>query len=104
MSRPFSYNSESFTVIGNMLFIHKRYDHRVFPGTIIEDVPTEIGKRLYHKESYLMMVNTKSLSDTVLVPVSMRYNMLTTREGVPTIPAVEEGERWYYGMYFLKDI
>lgn len=32
MSRPFSYNDESFTVIGNMLFIHICYKYLVFPG------------------------------------------------------------------------
>ena len=104
MSRPFSYNDENFTVIGNMLFIHIRYKYRVFPGQIIEHVPQEIRKRVYHDENYLIMSNTNSVSDNVLVPVTMQYGYLTTRDGTPPIPDLEEGERWYYGMYLLKDI
>lgn len=30
MSRPFSYNDKSFTVIGNMLFIHIKYNYKIF--------------------------------------------------------------------------
>lgn len=26
MSRPFSYNDENFTVIGNLLFVHFKYE------------------------------------------------------------------------------
>lgn len=104
MSRPFSYNDENFTVIGNMLFIHIRYKYGVFPGTVIEDVPQEIRKRVCHYENYLIMSNTNSVSDNALVPVTMQYGYLTTRDGFPTIPEPETGERWYYGMYLLKDI
>lgn len=104
MSRPFSYNDESFTVIGNMLFIHIRYKYQVFPGQIIEHVPLAIRNRVCHYESYLLMTNTNSVSDNALVPVTMQDGYLTTREGFPIIPDLEKGERWYYGMYLLKDI
>lgn len=50
------------------------------------------------------MTNTNSVSDNALVPVTMEYGYLTTRDGFPRIPALEKGERWYYGMYLLKDI
>lgn len=50
------------------------------------------------------MTNTNSVSDNTLVPVTMQYGYLTTRDGVPTIPELEDGKRWYYGFYLLKDI
>lgn len=50
------------------------------------------------------MTNTKSVSDNALVPVTMRYGELTTRKDFPDIPELEEGDRWFYGMYLLKDI
>lgn len=104
MSRPFSYNDKNFTVIGNMLFIHIKYNYSVFPGTILADVPREIKKRVYHNENCLIITNTNLVSDNALVPVTMKYGYLTTRDGVPTIPDLEDGQRWYYGFYLLKDI
>lgn len=104
MSRPFSYNDESFTVIGNMLFIHIHYNYRIFPGAIIEKVPLEIYNRVCHYENCLIMTNTNSVSDNHLVPVTMQNGFLTTCDGVPRIPDLEKGDRWYYGMYLLKDI
>lgn len=50
------------------------------------------------------MTNTNSVSDNALVPVTMQYGYLTIRDGFPKIPDLEEGERWYYGIYLLKDI
>lgn len=104
MSRPFSYNDADFTVIGNMLFIHCHYDGFFYPGLVLIDVPWEIRKRLYHNESYLLMTNMNKLSDNALVPVTMEPGYLTARDGVPDIPDIKNGERWYYGMYLLKDI
>jgi hypothetical protein len=104
MSRPFSYNDENFTVIGNMLFIHICNKYMVFPGKQIAKVPLAIRDRVYHYENYLIMTNTNSVSDNALVPVTLQYGYLTTRNGFPDIPELEKGERWYYGMYLLKDI
>ncbi len=104
MSRPFSYNDEHLTVIGNMLFIHEHYNGIFFNGLILIDIPSEIRKRLYHYESYLLMTNTNTLSDNALVPVTMQPGYLTLRKDFPHIPKLDKGERWYYGMYLLKDI
>lgn len=104
MSRPFSYNDNDLTVIGNMLFIHISYPYLIFPGKILKKIPYEISKRVYHYENYLIMTNTKSVSDNALVPVTMQYGHLTTRKDFPDIPELEEGDRWFYGMYLLKDI
>ena len=103
MSRSFSYNDENFTVIENMLFIHICYKHAIFPGSILADVPLAICNRVYHSESCLLMTNTNNVSDNSLVPVTMEYGYLTPRDGVK-VPEIKNGERWYYGMYLLKDI
>nr|DAO67559.1 MAG TPA: hypothetical protein [Caudoviricetes sp.] len=49
------------------------------------------------------MTNTNSVSDNALVPVTMQPGYLTARKDAH-IPALNNGERWYYGMYLLKDI
>lgn len=47
MSRPFSYNDENFTVIGNMLFMHIFITESVNEGDIAVNIPPEINKRLF---------------------------------------------------------
>lgn len=39
MSRPFSYNDDNFTVIGNLLFCHIKTNRNIPPNTKIVDVP-----------------------------------------------------------------
>lgn len=46
MSRPFSYNDENFTVIGNMLFIHIFVTEKIEEGSVVAVIPPEINKRL----------------------------------------------------------
>lgn len=48
MSRPFSYNDENFTVIGNLLFIHVAINKAKALEKIVE-IPYEIGRRLVQK-------------------------------------------------------
>ena len=103
MSRPFSYNDKHFTVIGNMLFIHENFNGPFFNGLVLVEVPGEIRKRLYHYESYLLMTNMNNVSDNAIVPVTMEPGYLTARKDVH-IPKLNKGERWYYGLYLLKDI
>ena len=54
MSRPFSYNDENFTVIGNMLFIHIKITEDVEPKGNIVEIPKAIYDRLlYYSTMYL---------------------------------------------------
>lgn len=46
MSRPFSYNDENFTVIGNIVFITLKYNDVFAKDTPTVEVPEEIYKRL----------------------------------------------------------
>lgn len=39
MSRPFSYNDENFTVIGNVLFIHLLYEKAAPADALLVEVP-----------------------------------------------------------------
>lgn len=50
MSRPFSYNDENFTVIGNVLFIHV-YVSNIKKNERILEIPYEIGMRLIQKSA-----------------------------------------------------
>ena len=49
MSRPFSYNDENFTVIGNVLFVHVLVSTPLKPLQKIVEIPYEIGRRLICK-------------------------------------------------------
>ena len=49
MSRPFSYNDENFTVIGNILFIHIPFSGKTTVNQIICNIPLEISKRIPYK-------------------------------------------------------
>lgn len=46
MSRPFSYNDENFTVIGNVLFVHVNYNGEAPVGTRLVEIPPSICDRL----------------------------------------------------------
>ena len=46
MSRPFSYNDEKFTVIGNLLIIHIPFEGSIDINQFISEVPPEIVKRI----------------------------------------------------------
>lgn len=42
MSRPFSYNDENLTVIGNILFVHFKSDYPLHPGVPYVTLPPEV--------------------------------------------------------------
>lgn len=46
MSRPFSYNDENFTVIGNTLYVHFKYEDAAKAGTRLIEIPPAICDRL----------------------------------------------------------
>ena len=51
MSRPFSYNDENFTVIGNVLFIHVK-TNGVMNDTNIVEIPPAIRQRLIQRSAF----------------------------------------------------
>lgn len=69
MIRPFSYNDENFTVIGNMLFVHIKITKNIAAGGNVIEIPAGIVNRLvYHSNVFyavwsgLGSANTKTLS------------------------------------------
>ena len=46
MSRPFSYNDENFTVVGNILFCHIFVERDIDDDGIVVEIPPEIFKRI----------------------------------------------------------
>lgn len=52
MSRPFSYNDENFTVIGNICFIHLKTIGVVEEGAVLATIPPAIAERLIQKTCY----------------------------------------------------
>lgn len=51
MSRPFSYNDENFTVIGNVLFFHVK-TNGVMNDTNIVEIPPAIYRRLIQRSVF----------------------------------------------------
>ena len=51
MSRPFSYNDENFTVIGNVLFFHVK-TNGVMNDTNIVEIPPAIYRRLIQRSAF----------------------------------------------------
>ena len=77
MSRPFSYNDENFTVIGNILFIHIPFNGKAEPHQIICHIPPEINKRIQYKAfvaDYYQFPGAFSSSRLYIVDDDIRIN------------------------------
>ena len=61
MSRPFSYNDENFTVIGNVLFCHIKINEPLEIDDVIAEIPPEIYYRL--------------IQETVMGTISRKFGM-----------------------------
>lgn len=105
MSRPFSYNDENFTVIGNILFVHFMDQNERKPNEAVLEVPYEIYRRL------------ASLNNSAAVSVNYSYYVSTMTsisiqmfDNKPFItfsdarPPEKTYLRYYYCIYLLKDI
>ena len=106
MSRPFSYNDENFTVIGNVLFVHiidnkarKKYEPVV-------EVPPAIFERL-KTNTNTCLISYRDFGYNDLTPVSIvsirvikhKYYLIFKSD----TPA-SDVDRLYWSIYFLKDI
>lgn len=104
MSRPFSYNDENFTVIGNMLFCHIKLSKELQTGDYIVEVPPAIYNRLSYTTNSMMRerhaLNTfASYSISIgIVSNDGKYYMVAN--------ATLNGKLYNYltGYYYLKDI
>lgn len=55
MSRPFSYNDENFTVIGNILFLHIKITKAFNADDNIIEIPKAIYDRMYHRSLHVQL-------------------------------------------------
>ena len=104
MSRPFSYNDENFTVIGNILFCHIMVTKYVGADHFLVEIPPDIYKRMLNKSNYLMalmVVPDRSTNSVISVGASQKNDgkyYIYVREALDTIG------RCLIGYYILKDI
>lgn len=104
MSRPFSYNDENYTVIGNMLFIHIKITKSVASGGNLIEIPAAIVNRLVYYSNVFYSVwtglgsaNTKNISCGIRESDGKYYIVA----GSALNP---ETDSYLTGNYWLKDI
>lgn len=105
MSRPFSYNDENFTVIGNILFVHFKDVIERKAGEPIIEVPPEIFNRLYGYSnvvvSSLNAENVRSGSYPIkIVEKDDKHYIVFNDDRSSTTSTC----RHFYCYYLLKDI
>lgn len=106
MSRPFSYNSEHFTVIGNVLFVHiidnkarKAFEPVVeIPPAILERMKTNTNFCISSCENLDDIESSSASVITTFASGNKWYFVFVTDRPAST------GVRLYWSIYFLKDI
>ena len=103
MSRPFSYNDENFTVIGNVLFIHFMYEKSAPINTRLIEIPPAICDRLLFYSCFASTVyKTKDSNAGQLILTVTEYN---GKCYFANLGLLKEGTgRYVYGNTLLKDI
>ena len=104
MSRPFSYNDENFTTIGNLLVIHFRDDHSRQVGEPVLEVPPSIYERMVTK-SFMVAAQTDGESS----PMMRKSYIFENSKGKHFISFYESTSksnfpRYYIGFTHMKDI
>lgn len=103
MSRPFSYNDENFTIIGNVLFVHFKHEEAAEAGTILIEVPQAICDRLLFFSSFGATVFAKKDSNAGQVVLSViDHNNKCYLTNKNTIGA--GADKYIFGTFMLKDI
>lgn len=104
MSRPFSYNDENFTVIGNMLFAHIKVTKNVEPGKNFIEIPAGIVNRLvYHSNIFYKLWSGLSSANADTVSGGIRES--GGRYYIVISSAIDPSTTNYLSTYYwLKDI
>lgn len=103
MSRPFSYNDENFTVIGNVLYVHFKYEEAAEPGTLLIEIPPAISDRLLLFSSLGMTVFARkdtNAGQVVLAVVDRDNKCYLTNKNALSAHA----GKYICGIFMLKDI
>lgn len=103
MSRPFSYNDENFTVIGNLLFVHIHDSKAHKTDEPIIEVPPAIFSRMITYGGVVVESTRAFYGGTTfgikIIKQNNKYYFAYSRD----VKAVD-GVRYYYTYYLLKDI
>ena len=103
MSRPFSYNDENFTVIGNLLFIHFRDDNQHSINEPVLLIPPSIYERMVTNSFVFSaqlvgdMQSTGTVAATTVKVNGKHFFAFLDNRG-PSSP------RYYIGFSQMKDI
>lgn len=103
MSRPFSYNDESFTVIGNILFVHVGIGRDAYTvGQAICTIPQAIFTRMtsYNQQAAVSDKFTGGSGSSIGVTCTEDGNLITRT----AINASSILPRFVFTWYCLKDI
>ena len=106
MSRPFSYNDENFTVIGNVLFVHIIDNKARKSFEPIVEIPPAISERMETNTNFCI-TSYSNVDDVESVPGSLITTLASGNKMyfvfVTDRPA-STNVRLYWSIYFLKDI
>lgn len=103
MSRPFSYNDESFTVIGNILFVHVDIGGDAYiVGQTLCSIPQAIFTRMttYNQQASVSNKSTGDSRSSIVVTCTEDGNLIT-RTAITTASILP---RFVFTWYCLKDI
>lgn len=109
MSRPFSYNDENFTVIGNVLFVHIIDNKARKANEPVVEIPPAIFERLKtYSNLAIVSMNDFSKQRSVDSPpvVSITIKNFENKHYLAFMSATSasDSDRLYWSIYFLKDI
>lgn len=103
MSRPFSYNDENFTVIGNLLFCHIKIDYNTVKNDIVE-VPAAIYKRLT-SFSNVFFTSVSALNSRTASSISLGIRLVNNIPFIYTTATIDWRQvNCLYSIYALTDI
>jgi hypothetical protein len=107
MSRPFSYNDENFTVIGNILFLHIKITKEFNENSNIIEIPQAIYDRMCNKSKEVQITSNRDNNDSIhRIDVGIRkdtdgkYYLYSSAEYITNNYVGFYLVAWYY----LKDI
>lgn len=103
MSRPFSYNDENFTVIGNVLFVHFKYEAKADINTRLCEIPPAIFDRLlFYSNTGSTCYATTGASGGNLPLATIEYEnkfYLTNKVAIE-----KYDNRYIFAILILKDV
>lgn len=105
MSRPFSYNDENFTVIGNLLFCHIKMGKDFEALAPIIEVPSAIVQRLLYDTCQMMRVASGyNTSLSYMGATGIKCDISTNKYFLYSPIAIGKEYTYLVGFYLLKDI